>query len=413
MRVPFFLIAAILFMTGACKAQVAAPLAAWVQLGSAPEARALVNGTDCPVLVRDGAPLPMKIRAAATSDFPLLCSAAISAGTQALFLNGAALPVPVAAPQRILVLGDTGCRVKDPELQACNDAKAWVFPKLAATAAALKPDVIIHVGDYVSREGACPPHFAGCTGSPFGDNWPAWRADFFLPGAPLLAAAPIILTRGNHEDCTREGLGWMRLMSSQFFDPRSPCAPHVAPLLVPLGDLTLAVLDTASAPETELLPDMAAAYADDLASLAKVPSPLFLVQHRPIWGAVAGPLALPIGGNLTLSAGVNKSGIPGTIDVMLSGHIHGFEVMNYYDGFPPQIVTGNGGDLLHDIPRLVKGAIFQGAVPAGVKDGIASSGWGFLLMTRNIGGWLIDTYDVEGKLKRRCQLKARRIDCPN
>ena len=73
-----------------------------------------------------------------------------------------------------------------------------------------------------------------------------------MQAAPLLAAAPIILTRGNHEDCTREGLGWLRLMSPQAFDPQAPCAAHVAPLLVPLGDLTMAVLDTASAPETDL-----------------------------------------------------------------------------------------------------------------------------------------------------------------
>ena len=48
-----------------------------------------------------------------------------------------ALPLPVAKPERILVLGDTGCRIKGAAIQACNDADKWPFPRLAAAAAAL------------------------------------------------------------------------------------------------------------------------------------------------------------------------------------------------------------------------------------------------------------------------------------
>ena len=60
-----------------------------------------------------------------------------------------------------------------------------------------------------------PAGLAGCAGSPFGDNWPTWQADFFAPAQPLLRAAPWVVVRGNHEDCSREGLGWFR-----FLDPR-------------------------------------------------------------------------------------------------------------------------------------------------------------------------------------------------
>ena len=52
----------------------------------------------------------------------------------------------------------------------------------------------------------------GCAGSPWGDNWTTWQADFFTPAAPLLAAAPIVLVRGNHEDCDRAGPGFLLLM---------------------------------------------------------------------------------------------------------------------------------------------------------------------------------------------------------
>ena len=97
----------------------------------------------------------------------------------------------VAEPQRILVLGDTGCRIKGAALQACNDPAAWPFPPLAAAAAKLKPDLIVHVGDYLYRESACPAGNAGCAGSPWGDNWTTWQADFYTPAAPLLAAGVV------------------------------------------------------------------------------------------------------------------------------------------------------------------------------------------------------------------------------
>ncbi len=131
--------------------------------------------------------------------------------------------MPVLHPQRILVLGDTGCRIKGASLQACNDPAQWPFPQLAAAAASLKPDLVIHVGDYLYRESACPAGNQGCAGSPWGDNWTTWQADFFTPAAPLLAAAPIVLARGNHEDCKRAGPGWTRLQGPAAFD-----RPHLA-----------------------------------------------------------------------------------------------------------------------------------------------------------------------------------------
>ena len=95
------------------------------------------------------------------------------------------------------------------------------FPRWPAAAAKFKPDLVIHVGDYLYRESACPPGNQGCAGSPWGDNWTTWKADFFDPAAPLLAAAPIVLVRGNHEDCKRAGPGWTRLQGPTAFDCRA------------------------------------------------------------------------------------------------------------------------------------------------------------------------------------------------
>src|SRR5439155_1759490 len=125
----------------------------------------------------------------------------------------------------------------------CNDPAKWPFPQLAAAAAALKPELVVHVGDYLYRESACPAGNQGCAGSPWGDNWTTWQADFYTPAAPLLAAAPIVLVRGNHEDCARAGPGWLRLQGPMPFDSTAPCAVHLALYDVDLGELRLAVMD--------------------------------------------------------------------------------------------------------------------------------------------------------------------------
>jgi hypothetical protein len=161
--------------------------ASWVQMmpGGGAEVRA-VSSDGCPTVeFDDGAnskQVPMQPRAVHTADFLLVCGAVVPRGVTGISIPVAAmgepmglimkrLPVPVADPQRILVLGDTGCRIKGPALQACNDPKAWPFPGLAKAAAAQNPDLVIHLGDYLYRESACPATFPGCAGSPWGDNW--------------------------------------------------------------------------------------------------------------------------------------------------------------------------------------------------------------------------------------------------
>lgn len=93
----------------------------------------------------------------------------------------------------------------------------------AATAAKLQPDLVMHIGDYHYRENACPSDIAGCKDSPWGYGWDTWEADLFKPAAPLLAAAPWIVVRGNHEECARAGQGWFRLLDTQAYSAKRTC----------------------------------------------------------------------------------------------------------------------------------------------------------------------------------------------
>jgi len=138
------------------------------------------------------------------------------------------------------------------------------------------------------------------------------------------------------------------------------------------------------------------------------------VLHRPIWAAITGPLGMPIGGNLTTITAAGSTGIPAPVELMLAGHIHTFEAINYgrEPRVPPQIVAGNGGDLLDETPSQLRGTVFQGNSGVRVSDGISLGGFGFLLMTRAGDGWTIDVHDWQGRIERQCVFRAGRVDCP-
>lgn len=110
-------------------------------------------------------------------------------------------------------MGDTGCRLDHTHTpQACSSSTEWPFEMIVSTitngkgqcvnlcpiikvhiwiysaAFALyiyiyhtdKNGVIVHLGDYVYRDKPCPQHAQHlCGGSPYGDGFAAWEADFF------------------------------------------------------------------------------------------------------------------------------------------------------------------------------------------------------------------------------------------
>jgi len=382
--------------------------APWVELAAdgALSIRAVVApGAPCPPVSADGAALVAVKRSAPDNNFPIeVCEARAAAATSRLTAGAAALPVLTAQVNRIVVFGDTGCRLEGRAIQDCSDPMAWPFATIATHAAAKRPDLVIHLGDYYYRVSACPAGHAGCAGSPHGDKWPSWKADFFDPAAPLLAASPWVMVRGNHELCRRGGRGWFRLL-----DPhpvRPDCVDRTDPYWLSAGGLALLVFDSADADDFLVPPDKLGAYAAQLAPLlATAPLHAWLLTHKPVWGLSSGPFAgLTV--NLTEQAAL-RGHIPANLDLVLSGHLHDFLAYEFGPERPAQLIVGDAGAALYEVVNPT-GAEIDG-MP--IRRGVALDRFGYFVLERAEAGWDGTLYGVNDKVLARCKLKGREIDC--
>ncbi len=364
------------------KAQALTP--AWVELGEGgkPIVRIVVNTTsDCPSLIADGKRLAMAPRMPPPDNLRVACQAKIPAGTKSASVNGQVLRLPKLNPKHIDVIGDTGCRIKDQRIQDCNDPGMWPFLQVAADVADDKPELVIHVGDFLYRESPCPPASqAQCGGTPAGDNWDAWNADFFAPAAKLLTAAPWVFTRGNHESCERSWRGWFYYLDPH--DWTGTCQQYSKPYVINAGGVELAMLDSSEADE-DLNAPQASIYAAQLESLHLKNA--WLVTHIPFWGFKAGQASgPPVALSVSLEEAWNRA-LPKGVSMIVSGHIHLFEFVTLDSGRPPQLVAGDGGTqlaVLIDAPA--KGSVVRGAAVIGSQS---KQTWGFTRLLREKNSW--------------------------
>jgi len=394
--------------------------------------RLATGAQTCPSATVDGVSLPMAERspprqfpprpsasgsaAAAPSAFPLrVCELTLPRGAKQASVVGQPVPMIPATVRRIVLVGDTGCRLKqaDAAWQACNDPQAWPFAQVARAAAAAKPDLVLHVGDYHYRENACPQGNAGCAGSPWAYGWDAWNADFFAPAAPLLAAAPWVVVRGNHEECARAGQGWWLLLDPHALAPNAACADpaqdgdanHTAPYAVELGGgARLIVADFAALGEKALQGAALDRYRADAAqirTLARAGDTNFVTAHYPFSAVVQKKGKLEIGSNAIGDAFEAADRVPAlpTVTAMLAGHVHMLQVA-VVRGRPVQIVNGFSGTQ-EDAPKApanLAEARAAGA-PAALADVFSQFGvFGFGLLERlSDGRWRYSAHDQHGK----------------
>ncbi len=430
--------------------------AAYVLLAESPQgntvafARVIVDpGAACPVLVGEGkeriATTPRKNPHGFTVD---VCEARYPFGRSFSVPGGPRLPKVAEAPTRIAVFGDSGCKTKD-QLGCGSDE--WPFPVLAKAAAINPPDLVLHVGDYNYRgtpsgftvtvdgqpvkkwyydagDGAEPSELCGLPGpyysqnskgNPDADKWQAWWLDFFEPAHDLLAAAPWVFARGNHELCSHAGPGWFYFLdpssdlaegggkqhSCPSQDGEGPALPHlqlVEPQVLRLEDLDLLVIDSANA--CDQLPGLADVYRRQLGQATKRlhGHRAWWMSHRPIWGVdgkaetlygcdgkpKSGP-AVPYGElNQTLQCAlegeVGATLLP-KLDQILAGHMHRFEALSFAapSHRPPTLVVGNSG--VQEDTGPPTGAFAQ-TVDGAPASGFSVDQFGYLELIRDRSG---------------------------
>jgi 3',5'-cyclic AMP phosphodiesterase CpdA len=288
----------------------------------------------------------------------------------------------------------------------------------------------MHIGDYHYRENACPSDIAGCKDSPWGYGWDTWEADLFKPAAPLLAAAPWIVVRGNHEECARAGQGWFRLLDTQAYGAKRTCddpandavANYTAPYAVPLGaDTQVIVFDSAKAGKAALATNdpQFLAYQDEFKTVAqlagKARTTSLFVNHHPILGYTPVAGGAPLGGNaalLSVMQQVNPAAYyPAGVSLAIHGHVHDFQAISFASNHPATFVSGNGGDNL-DVALPAPFPANLPPAPGVAVDRITHGNtFGFLLMERAGSGWTYKAYTKTGTLMATCALANNRLNC--
>lgn len=451
-------------------------LHSWTQFGPGGvlSLRAVVPaGTNCPSADVDGVAQRMTLRAAASTSATVFaanpafnppfavasCELGLPADTGQVHLAGrrVALGQHPGQTRRIVVVGDTGCRIKVPAsgagdpVQDCSDPQAWPWARIAAAAARTNPDLIIHLGDYHYREYCDDP--LRCdrfrqSGTIIGYGWAGWQADFFAPAGSLLGQAPWVFVRGNHENCDRSGEGWMRFLAPAAYvactdqryrtPSRSLLSSNFTADAYRINidsELGLVVADNAGHEDyrpASALPAELDLFRQTLAALRAAPAGQrqWLLAHRPLWYDLLPP-ELP---ENAFQAALHQP--PSTLQLVLSGHQHAFGTLafradadpeRYPEGRPAQLIVGASGTQLESLDP--KSPLYEGKDGAGSRErsapdgrlyeglaaasGIVLNRYGFLLLERDEGDWSGTVLDADGVVLTRCRLKgeAKQFDC--
>jgi Calcineurin-like phosphoesterase len=435
-----------------CPDDAALGESAWVEIGASNQAiaRLLTPYLVCPPITVDGVSSAMTVRAlpatlpirTTSTDTTLTaamtsgnskpsvfttttCEFLLPAGATTATVAGIKLPLPKPVVNRIVILGDTGCRISIGNVyQACGDPTIWPFSVNAAAAAAMQPDLVLHVGDYQYRDNPCPPGNTACAGTPWGYGSDTWAADLFTPGAPLLAAAPWVMVRGNHESCNRAGQGWYRYLDTNPYDAggvktcNDPANDNVGnfndPYGVSLGDTQFVVFDSSNVIKAAYNPPAFQPFTSEIAEAAALATPSLLniwTNHHPVLAYTAAnpPTIGSPGLQSVLNAAYPGNYFPPNIGMAIHGHVHDFQALSYSSNHPATLIAGIGGDNLDTALPATFNPNADPPAPNTVVSSFAyAQEFGFLVMDR-VGAvgdknWKFTAYRTNGTIIAVCTM---------
>ena len=412
--------------------------------------RAITTNKECPNVIWDQLPAQqLKTRAKAAniplrkksdevaSNFPITtCEITWPKGVQQATINGQSLQALKPEIQRIVIIADTGCRLKaaDNSFQDCNDGNQWPFKKIIQHALKTNPDLVVHVGDIHYRESPCPEGQAGCKNSPYGYGYDTWKVDFFDPAKPLLIKTPWLFVRGNHESCQRAGQGWHRFIDTRPWDdnlscndPKNDAGSFSEPYAVALGAKAQIVsFDSANMPSKDMKPEEVsfAIYSKQIAQaedLAKKKSFSIFANHHPI--SIVLPSKADSKDDLSLklnSLGLLMKNIQGenllssNFHASLHGHVHTVQAISYENPHPVTIISGNGGSALEELKIKNISLSQEQKKKMKIKEFESYLDFGYATFHRQDKEglqWLFTEYSQDGNKIFSCAITKNQIQC--
>ncbi|SBT45201.1 metallophosphoesterase family protein [Micromonospora auratinigra] len=316
----------------------------------------------------------------------------------------------VVRPASIAEIGDTGCRIPavGPAQICTGQPDNWPLQRVATNAATspVPPNLVVHTGDYIYRtrpEQQPAPLCGGPGTSTSPHTWGCLVTDFFEPAQALLARAPFVFVRGNHETCGRSGEVWFRYLAptpNPNACAATPPEDYSPPVRIDAGTLRLLLMDTSCAGDdqpvatcatSQRVPTYTAEFERVNTSLVG-PGDNFLLSHTPIWAVVGqSPFGNPeyIDGDLEKAvAGTTLQTLDAGIRLILSGHVHLYQMLDFDRSTaprrPPQVTVGDSGTALD--PKTWRDADLIGKPVDGVPLGhlITVQAFGYAAL-RDIG----------------------------
>jgi predicted phosphodiesterase len=313
------------------------------------------------------------------------------------------------------VVGDTGCRLKEwsggSAYQRCHLTDEWPYPEIAKKIASEKYDFLIHTGDYHYREHCTDPKLCPIYTKSIGYTWNAWWDDFYGPSQVLFKKSPVLLVRGNHEDCQRAHSGWGPLspLNKKFTDSCEAIEPYQ---WIEIGDLVLINFDdSAFEDRNKLTPAEMAQWTEKFKEiLTRIESlrnkkEIWFLTHKPVMGYVPNREdAEPESITQNLKSVLTESGLIKKIDYILSGHIHNQQiVMN--DPDIKQLIVAHTATSLDPFGRKITNQNIITTTDSKFSFGYA------LFERKGFKKWNWNFKNASGQLVLSCQVDKQKVNC--
>ena len=102
-------------------------------------------------------------------------------------------------------------------------------------------------------------------------------------------------------------------------------------------------------------------------------------------------------------------GAPKGIDLIVSGHVHLFELLSFDHALPPALVAGQGGT---NLAKPIEASLIGTRLgPATVVAGTSEHQFGYTILTRAEGGWRLELRNLQDRTLADCSIRGRETAC--